>query len=366
MNRDAASSTNLTERQENILALVVREYTNNLEPISSKHLADLYLTSISSATIRNELAVLEELGYVIAPHHSAGRIPTEAGYRYFVKRLLDDGELGELPIEEQKNITERFSQAPVDVEQWMQLAVSTLARTSNGAALVTAPRAFSSQFKHIELISTQGRLVLMVLVLYGGEVRQQLLTLAEALSQEALSAAALHLNTICDGLTGEQVKARSRAADNELEREMLEIITDALEESDHKQYVVTYREGLSDVLPQFTESQGAQQVLRLMEERHLLAGILSEALDQSVGRVTVVIAGEGRWSEITHLSMVLSRYGVNGQATGTLGVLGPTRMRYGHTISAVRYVAGLMSGLLVNVYGAKGDGDPSLENSNNS
>ena len=189
-------------------------------------------------------------------------------------------------------------------------------------------------------------------------------SLMRSAAGEALSAAALRLNTICDGLTGEQVRARSRIADNELEREMLEIITDVLEETDHKQYVVTYREGLSDVLPQFTESQGAQQVLRLMEERHLLAGILSEALDQNIGRVTVVIAGEGRWSEITHLSMVLSRYGVNGQATGTLGVLGPTRMRYGHTISAVRYVAGLMSGLLVNVYGANGGSDPSLDGSN--
>jgi heat-inducible transcriptional repressor len=348
MNVDAAETPQLTERQERILALVVREYTTNPEPVGSKLLAEKFLTNISSATIRNDLAVLEELGYVVSPHTSAGRIPTEAGYRYFVKRLLDEGEL---PEEEQQIIANEFSLIPTNVEQWMQHAVITLARASRGAALVTSPRAVSSQFKHIELISTQGRLVLMVLVLYGGDVRQQMLTLAETLTQDELSAATRHLNNICDGLTGAQMRTRVRAADKELEREVLDIIADVLEETDHKQNFVTYREGLSDVLPEFTESEGAQQVLRLLEERSILSGIVSEVLDQRLGRVEVVIAGEGRWNEVTHLSMVLSRYGVHGQATGTLGILGPTRMRYGRAISAVRYVAGLMSNLLVDVYG---------------
>jgi heat-inducible transcriptional repressor len=318
-------------------------------------LAEHFLTNISSATIRNDLAVLEELGYVAAPHTSAGRIPTQAGYRYFVKRLLD---AGELPPDEKKTIAAEFSQASTNVEQWMQLAVSTLARTSRSAALVTAPRSFSSQFKHIELISTQGRLVLMVLVLYGGDVRQQMLTLADVVDQETLSAAAHHLNSIGDGLTGEQLRARSYNVDGELEREVLEIVADVLEAADQRHNVITYREGLSEVLPEFTESEGAQQALRLMEERSLLANILSEALDQNVGTVQVVIAGEGRWSEATHLSMVLSRYGVSGQATGTLGVLGPTRMRYGRAISAVRYVAGLMSNLVFDVYGSEGPAEP--------
>src|SRR5258708_23377468 len=240
----------------------------------------------------------------------------------------------------------------------MQLAVSTLARTSRGAALVTASPAFNTQFKHIELISTQGRLVLMVLVLYGGEVRQQMLTLAESISQEALSAAARHLNSLGDSLTGEQLRSRTRQLDNELERDVIEIVADVLEVADKQQQVVTYREGLSEVLLEFTESQGAQQALRLMEERSLLTGIISEVLDQHIGRVQVVIAGEGRWNEVTHVSMVLTRYGVTGQATGTLGVLGPTRMRYGRAISAVRYVAGLMSNLLFDVYAPDSNAEP--------
>jgi heat-inducible transcriptional repressor len=347
----------LTERQEKILALVVREYTTKPEPVSSKLLAEKFLVNISSATIRNDLAVLEELGFVVAPHTSAGRVPTEAGYRYFVKRLLDEGDL---PPDEQQNIANEFSVVPTNVEQWMQVAASTLARASRSAALVTAPRALSSQFKHIELISTQGRLVLMVLVLYGGDVRQQMLTMEDVLSQDVLSAAARRLNSTCEGLTGEQVRSRVRNADNELEREVLEIIAETLDASDNKVQLVTYREGLKDVLPEFTESVGAQQVLRLMEERSLLSGILAEALDQHIGHVRVLIGGEGRWSEATHLSMVLSRYGVTGQMTGTLGVLGPTRMRYGRAISTVRYVATLMSNLLLDVYGMEGS-EPSSD-----
>src|SRR5215475_3612551 len=117
MTPDAPEPTQLTERQERILALVVHEYINKPEPVGSKYLAERFLTNISSATIRNDLAVLEEQGYVTAPHTSAGRVPTEAGYRYFVKRLLDEGELS---AEERKSIANEFSQAPNEIEPWMQ------------------------------------------------------------------------------------------------------------------------------------------------------------------------------------------------------------------------------------------------------
>src|SRR5258708_15125309 len=142
MNMDATTPPQLTDRQEKILAVVGREYINRPEPGGSKYLSEQYLTHISSATIRNDLALLEELGYLTSPHTSAGRIPTEAGYRYFVKRLLGEGELS---AEEQKSIARNFKHVASDLDQWMQLAVTTLARTTHGAALVTAPAIFSDQ-----------------------------------------------------------------------------------------------------------------------------------------------------------------------------------------------------------------------------
>lgn len=352
MSQDAPDLPQLTERQERILALVVRSYTTRPEPVSSKALAESDL-NVSSATIRNEMAVLEELGFVTSPHTSAGRVPTEAGYRYFVKRLLNEVELSHA---EQRAITERFRASNEDVQSWMRLAVSTLARTSRSAALVTSPRAPNrSQFKHVELIATQGRIVLMVLVLYGGQVRQHMLTLAEPVPQDTLSATAAHVNALCDLLDADQIRAKSRLLDTALEHEMIDLIADTMHNADISQHTEVYQDGLREVLPEFAEREATQQALHVLEEQSLLDAIFTEALGAHVDGVQIVIGGEGRWSEVRHLSLVLARYGVNEQAVGLLGVLGPTRMRYGRAIASVRFLAGLMSGLLLGVYSEGSD-----------
>ncbi len=347
MNQDAPELPQLTERQERILTLIVRSYTTRPEPVSSKALAENDL-NVSSATIRNEMAALEELGFVTSPHTSAGRVPTEAGYRYFVKRLLNEVELSHA---EQRAITKHFRASSADVQSWMRLAVSTLARTAHSAALVTTPRATNrSQFKHVELIATQGRIALMVLVLYGGQVRQHMLTLAEPVPQEALSSTAARLNALCDLLDADQVRAKGRTLDITLEREVIDLIADTMHNADASPHTEVYQGGLREVLPEFAEREATQQALHLLEEQSLLDTIFSEALGAHVDGVQVVIGGEGRWSEVRHLSLVLARYGVDEQAVGLLGVLGPTRMRYGRAIASVRFLAGLMSGLLLDVY----------------
>ena len=146
--------------------------------MSSKYLVEAFALGLSSATIRNEMAVLEEKGYIGAPHTSAGRIPTEKGYRYFVRRLLT---ISELSHAEQMRITEKMQEdSPLATEQWMRLAATVLARTVQSAALVTPPISETNRFKHVELISIQGRLVLMVLVLHSGSVHQQMLNSGRA------------------------------------------------------------------------------------------------------------------------------------------------------------------------------------------
>nr|NIV38779.1 HrcA family transcriptional regulator [Anaerolineae bacterium] len=150
----------LTPRQRTILGLVVRDYVAHTAPVSSRALVENYGLQVSTATVRNELARLEELGYLTHPHTSAGRVPTHKGYRHFVERLL--GEV-ELPLQERRTIVHQFHQARRDFEQWMPLAASVLARTGRGAALVTVPQATQSCYKHMRLISTQGRMVLLIL-----------------------------------------------------------------------------------------------------------------------------------------------------------------------------------------------------------
>ncbi|MBL8055900.1 MAG: heat-inducible transcription repressor HrcA, partial [Anaerolineales bacterium] len=216
--------TPLSERQQLLLSLVIREHTDTATPVSSKALVEKYNLGISSATVRNEMAALTELGYLRQPHTSAGREPTEAGYRYFVQGLIGEAEL---PLAEQRTIAHQFYQARGDVDQWMRLAASVLAQHGRGASLVTAPRQQQTRFKHLELIATQGRLVLMVLVLSGGEVRQQMLTLAEPVSQGDLSAAAARLNGDCAGLDTEAVLAHC-AGRGMLEQEVLRLVAEIM------------------------------------------------------------------------------------------------------------------------------------------
>jgi heat-inducible transcriptional repressor len=338
----------LTLRQQTVLGLVVREYVSSASPVSSRVLVGRYSLETSTATVRNELARLEELGYLTHPHTSAGRVPTHQGYRYFVERLL--GEVG-LPVHERRTIAHQFHQARRDLGQWMPLATSVLAHAARGAALVTAPQAAQSYYKHLQLISTQGRLVLLILVLHGGTVKQQLLTLAEPLRQEALNEISDRLNQAFNGLAVDDIEARVDVLPS-LEADVARLVVDIMHRADVHATKIVYRDGLSEVLeqPEFAEGEKARGLVRVMEERSFLETVLADALSPEVGSVRVLIGGEGRWDELQACSLVLARYGVVGFATGALGVVGPTRMLYGRAISAVRFVAGLLSDLVYDMY----------------
>ncbi len=339
----------LTDRQETILGLIIREYIDSGTPVSSMGLLARYNLGISSATVRNEMVALTEHGYLRQPHTSAGREPTEEGYRYFVQRILGDTEL---PMADQRLISHQFHQAHGEVDQWMRLAASVLAHHSHAASLVTAPQNEQARFKHLELISTQGRMVLMVLVLTGGDVRQQMLTLAEPVPQDVLTETAGHINAVCSALDAEGVAGRASRFST-LGEEVIRLAADVMGKADALSTREVYHDGLTTVLAEkeFVRSDTARQALRMLEERSLLDEFLIKTLGPSVGGVQVIIGGEGNWEELKECSMVLARYGVSGRATGALGVLGPTRMSYGRAISAVRYVAGLMSDLMFEMYG---------------
>ncbi len=338
----------LTERQRLTLALIIHAYVETAQPVGSKALIDRYKIDTSSATIRNDMVELTEAGYLRQPYTSAGRVPTEEGYRYFVRQLMGQDEL---PMNTRRTITHQFYQAGRDVNRWMRLAASVLAHQSQGASLVTSPRPESARFKHLSLISTHGRQVLMVMVWTGGQVRQQMLTLAEPVSQEQLSTAASHINLVCEGLDTDGIEAINGQFDA-LELDVLKLIR---EEQERMKQVVSgevYRDGLTNVLaePEFAESESARKALRVLEERSMLEDLLSRTvLTSGMDDVQVLIGGEGTWEDLRDCSMVLGRYGAPGLVTGALGVLGPTRMAYGRTVSTVRFVSGLLSDLVIEM-----------------
>ncbi len=349
--------TELSERQKMLLMLVIRDYIETAQPVGSQRLVDHYHLDLSSATVRNEMSALTEMGYLRQPHTSAGRVPAEEGYRLFVGQLMHQVEL---PQAIQHTISHQFFQARHDVEQWMRLAASILAHQSQSVSLVTAPHAEKARYKHLELISTQGRQVLMVMVMGGGEVSQQILTLAEPVAQERLSQAANALNETCGGLSVYEISAQPARADA-LEKDILSIVMQDMHRADERVSGEIYMDGLTNVLaePEFTVSDDARKALRLFEERSMLQDLLARTImNSNVGGMQVLIGGEGGWEELRQCSMVLARYGVPGMVSGTLGVLGPMRMPYARTIPTVRFMADLLSDLVTeNIAGEQGNAE---------
>jgi len=343
--------TDLSERQKLILALVIRDYIENAQPVGSVHLVDDYRLDFSSATVRNEMLALTEMGYLRQPHTSAGRVPSEEGYRYFVRQLMGNTDL---PAPTKRTIIHQFYQAGPDVDHWMRLTASVLAHQSQAASLVTAPHPERAIFKHLELINTHGRQVLMVLVLSGGEVSQQMLNLAEPVSQEQLSSVAAIINQLCQGLAANNIPDADSSPDlspptSTLVMDFLKLVKAEMKRSTSVITGELYRDGLTHVLaePEFGEIDLARRALRLLEERPLLEDILARTvLSNELGGVQVLIGGEGAWEDLRECSVILARYGAPGLATGTLGVLGPMRMPYGRTISTVRFMAGLLTDMV--------------------
>jgi heat-inducible transcriptional repressor len=293
------------------------------------------------------MAQLEERGYLVQPHTSAGRLPTDLGYRYFVERLMSDSHL---PLDEQRMIRHQFHQVGVDLEQWMRLAASVLARTAHSAAVVTSLKTEQCRLRHLELISIRENLAMLIMVLEGGIVQQRVLSLEEAMNQDTLSQIANRLNDLCVGGSVLRMRTCLRQV-GALEQRVLNAVIQVMKRVDDDAGLHLYRDGLINMLhqPEFSLPDSARNVVHLFEDRTLLENLLTEMLE--VGGVQVIIGGEGRWDELRDCSLVVSPYGVSGEATGALGVMGPMRMPYSRAISTVRYVAGLLSDLFRDLYG---------------
>lgn len=343
----------LTERRQQILKIVIQEYTRTAQPISSKEIAEKHGLGFSSSTIRNDLAALEKQDLLTHPHTSAGRIPTDAGYRYYVENLLSDAEL---PSEDRIQIRNAFGLARQELDQWLHVSTSVLANISQSAAIATAPRAIHSRFKHIELVAIHDTKVLLVLVLQAGTVKQQLLDLDQPLGQADLSRVS---NEINDLLTAETVSGIARILPKltPFAQQVSSLIMDMMSNNASRVDRQFYRDGLARMLdaPEFAGGENIRGIVQVLEERTLFEQVVSEndAEQNSTGEnLQVIIAGNGRYAELEAISLIVSRYGVEDSAMGYLGVVGPLRMSYGRTIGAVRFVATLMSNMVQDMHGS--------------
>lgn len=332
----------LAERQRELLRAVIREYIATAEPVASAALVRRYGLGVSSATVRNELAALEELGLLTHPHTSAGRVPTDLGYRYFIESLMPRPSL--LPAE-QVTVSHQFQQAVSNTGEWLRLAASTLARLTAEASIVTPPAATHSTLRHVEAVPINERRVLLVAVLDGGAVLQQLVELREPIATDQLRRLSARLTATLadkDARTAQAVVEDEAGA----ARVVAAAVARLLEEHDAGRSHDVYYDGIQNILaqPEFTESDRVRDVLRLLEDRTRLAEILPHSL--GAGEVHVAIGSEHRLEPLRGFSLVFGRYGMSGDVVGYVGVVGPTRMDYARSIGAVRYVGSLMSDLV--------------------
>ncbi len=338
---------NLSERQRQLLHIVIQEYVRTAQPVGSQVIARSYDLGVSPATIRNELAALERVGLLTHPHTSAGRVPTDAGYRYFVQNMLASAELSS---QERQDIRSQFSLARQELDQWLRLSTSVLAKVSQNGALATAPRSARSYFKHMELVGIHGVKVLLVLVLQTGTVKQQLFDLDAPMEQPELSQTSNELNAQLAGCDTSGIGLKLSVL-SPFAQQVALLVIDAMARLDNQFSGQIYRDGLGQILeaPEFAEGEHVRRIVQVFEQRSLLEQVLGEL--SSGDDVQVVIAGEGRYAELQGISLVIGRYGAADQATGLLGVVGPLRMSYGRTIGAVRYVATLMSEVVEEMVG---------------
>jgi heat-inducible transcriptional repressor len=333
-------------RAGKVLNYIISQYIERAAPVPSQEIADRANLGVSPATIRNDMAYLEREGYLIRPHTSAGCIPSDLGYRRYVESIEDLT----LPGEEQRLISHTFHQAEREVESWVSLTASLLARMTRNVALVSLPKAADCHLKHIELIAVQDERALLVVVLEGAKVKQQLVSFDGPVAQEDLVPVNLKLNSLFGGRSGGEIKAL-RPDLNPLERQAADFVLGMMQAEATQEYQEPILEGWHFILnqPEFAESERMSSLMELVEQRGLLKVILPSAVEGA--GVHVVIGKENRNAAIQNCSVVLTSYGLPEEATGTIAVVGPTRMPYSHTIPAVYYLSSILSRLVAGLYG---------------
>ena len=335
----------LSDRRAHILEVVVREYVDSATPVGSRTIVRKYGLKASPATIRSEMVRLEEEGYLTQPHTSAGRIPSDMGYRHYVESLMEEEEL---PDEFKRTIRHQFYQVGPALEAWAQLAAAILARSVENLALVTAPHPARARLHRLELVKAGDVLALLVVVLQEGHLREETLALDRSRSQDELSRTAQRLSSLFAGLSAVEVQQQIVEL-SPFEDEVTRAVVRILEAEDASSYEPAYLDGLRNVLsqPEFSQPQTMLNFLDVLDE-HSLPRLIP--FHWAVpGRVTTIIGTENPQDAMQQCSLVVARYGRPGGVTGALGVLGPTRLPYQRATSMVRYIGSLL-GELVNLY----------------
>ncbi len=326
----------MEQRKQDVLKAVVTEFTVSGIPVGSRSLVARYFDKLSSATIRNELADLVERGYLEQPHASAGRRPTDLGYRYFVDFLMD---LEPVPPGIESFIALELQAVPADPQAMTERMATVTARVTGSAALVTAPTGPRARVKHVDLVALDGPEVLLILLVEGNLLRQRVLTLLGPADQTRLSELASAFNQDLLGKDQQDVEDRSLVVVDPLEAEVLGRLADTLRDFDQGAGTLVVHDGVRNLLqqPEFADAMRLHEVLEVLEETRLLTALLKDLAQET--DPAIVIGSEHRTEQLRSTTVVLTTYGPSRRLRGMVGAIGPTRMEYGKIVGRLRAVA---------------------------
>ncbi len=326
----------LDERKAAILRAVVEEYVETAQPVGSQTIARASQLGVSSATVRNEMTVLERDGYLAQPHTSAGRVPTDLGYRFFVDHFT---ETGDLPVPQRRAVSDFFASAHRALEDLLHETSGLLARVSRHAAVVVGPQPDAAQIRSVQLVLLQPQVVLVVLVLSNGAIEKEVLALGADVDETRIGSATAVLDERLRGMPWGALPELAPTGDPEVDALVsaarAALASRSLGESTEPVYVG----GASRLAAEqsaFSTNERAARLLEMLEHQVIVVSLVRELLDRGL---TVSIGSENSLDDLRDCSIVLAPYEVDGHAAGVVGVLGPTRMDYRHALAAVSIVS---------------------------
>lgn len=340
---------NLTERYDRILDAIVSSYICSAEPVGSRTLSRNTAFNLSPATIRNVMADLEDLGLLCQPHTSAGRIPTDKGFRYYVDHLMEGPEL---PETVQEKIRMACARHRGNMAEMLKDGIMALSRLAPYVSVVSLPHFNQTTLKHIRFVSLNERQILAVMVSGSGSVQNVLFEMDTVFAQDDLNRFSNFLNQMVDGLTLEGVKRKifsQMKADKDVYDSMISQVFRLSQKmldqrvGDDSEIMI---DGKLNILehPEFADIDKMKQLFRAFEEKNIMVKLLDEA--QKGEQLRVFIGVENQCEEMSVCSVVMADYGQEGQPMGKIGIIGPTRMEYSRIIPLVRYTAEVINQLM--------------------
>lgn len=327
----------LDERKASILRAVVEEYIQTAQPVGSSHVAAAPGVKVSSATVRNDMAVLEQEGYLAQPHTSAGRIPTDKGYRFFVDELAGPGSLDQASTQQVRAF---FDAAHGELEQMLTDTTGLLSDLTQYAAVVVAPPVESVDIRSVQLVSLGPTVALAVVVLANGVVEKRSIDFREPVEDDVLARATAHLSGALVGHPASAIANLATAADPVVEAVAQRVRVAWSSPSTEPESEQAYVAGAARMASAFDAVETVRQVLTILEQQLVVVRLVRDVLDRGL---QVAIGSETGVAPLADCSLVVAPYEVDGEPAGSIGVLGPTRMNYPHALATVAVVSQRLS-----------------------